>query len=360
MRARGDAALLEWSERSTTGGLQRVVVAGEAIGPSRAAPARCAGSAAAVEAVHAAQRPADTDRRAAPRARGRAPLAARRLGRDLRAGQGSSSSLVMTVGPGAGRRCAADRRRDAAARRPCCSRRRASSGSTRSTSIGGAQAIAALAYGTETIPSRSRRSSGRGTAGSPQAKLLVSGDVAIDLPAGPSEVARDRRRDGRPGVGAADLLAQAEHGPDGESILVTTSAALADEVVARTNGKVRIETVGLARSRASRARTTYAPEHLELLVADPAAARPGCPQRGRGLPRARRPSSATTQPARTTFFRLAAWRGAPAASGLEAFLRPVQFVRATRDGLAAVRGTVERFAELEGLPLHAAAVAVRC
>ena len=79
--------------------------------------------------------------------------------------------------------------------------------------VGGAQAVAALAYGTETIP-RVDRIVGPGNAYVTAAKLLVSSRVGIDLPAGPSEVDRDRRRDGRSRGCAADLLAQAEHGSE--------------------------------------------------------------------------------------------------------------------------------------------------
>src|SRR5262249_13013261 len=105
------------------------------------------------------------------------------------------------------------------------------------------------------------------------AKLLVSGRVGIDLPAGPSEVliVGDQTADAQ--LCAADLLAQAEHGPDSECVLVTTSAELAAEAEGLRAGweQVRVEVVrslddALARS------DEYAPEHLELHVADPEAA----------------------------------------------------------------------------------------
>src|SRR5205823_8093852 len=108
--------------------------------------------------------------------------------------------------------------------------------------VGGAQAIAALAYGTESV-ARVDKIVGPGNAWVTAAKLLVSADVAIDLPAGPSEVLVVADDSADPGLCAADLLAQAEHGPDGAAILVTTSSRVADEVAARTNGRVRIETV---------------------------------------------------------------------------------------------------------------------
>jgi histidinol dehydrogenase len=94
--------------------------------------------------------------------------------------------------------------------------------------IGGAQAVAALAYGTKTIP-RVDKIFGPGNRFVTAAKQLVSRDCAIDLPAGPTEAIVIASR-GNPSWIAADLLAQAEHAPDARSILVTTSARLAREV----------------------------------------------------------------------------------------------------------------------------------
>jgi histidinol dehydrogenase len=94
--------------------------------------------------------------------------------------------------------------------------------------IGGAQAIAALAYGTKTIP-RVDKICGPGNRFVTAAKQLVSYDCAIDLPAGPTEAIVIASQ-GNPRWIAADLLAQAEHAPDAGSIFVTTSARLAREV----------------------------------------------------------------------------------------------------------------------------------
>src|SRR5213079_2096139 len=95
--------------------------------------------------------------------------------------------------------------------------------------VGGAQAIAALAYGTKTIPAVDKNV-GPGNRRVTAAKLLGSGRVGIDLPAGPSEVLVDADETADPALCAADLLAQAEHGPDSECVLVTTSSAVAAEV----------------------------------------------------------------------------------------------------------------------------------
>src|SRR5256885_6370879 len=100
--------------------------------------------------------------------------------------------------------------------------------------VGGAQAIAALAYGTETV-ARVDKIVGPGNRWVTAAKLLVSGDVAIDLPAGPSEVLVVADGSADPALCAADLLAQAEHGPDSQPVLLTTSPRLAAALPGRVD-----------------------------------------------------------------------------------------------------------------------------
>src|SRR5579859_4944243 len=103
--------------------------------------------------------------------------------------------------------------------------------------IGGAQAIAALAYGTKSVP-RVEKIFGPGNQFVTAAKQIVSSDCAIDLPAGPTEavVLADR---GNPAWIAADLLAQAEHAPDAGSFLVTTSRKLANELAEQVAAQLR-------------------------------------------------------------------------------------------------------------------------
>jgi histidinol dehydrogenase len=115
--------------------------------------------------------------------------------------------------------------------------------------IGGAQAIAALAYGTESVP-RVEKIFGPGNRYVTAAKQLVSGDCAIDLPAGPTEAIVLSRR-GNPRWIAADLVAQAEHAPDAGSYLVTTSKRLAE----RVRGEVEAQLVRLPKSN---------PAHISL------------------------------------------------------------------------------------------------
>ncbi|MBE1160950.1 histidinol dehydrogenase [Dyella acidiphila] len=149
--------------------------------------------------------------------------------------------------------------------------------------LGGAQAIAAMAYGTESVP-RCDKLFGPGNAWVTEAKLQVSGDpdgAAIDMPAGPSEVLVIADADANPVFVAADLLSQAEHGPDSQVILVSPSAALLDTVAAEVDRQCAelprgaIAEQALAQSRliqvqsltqAVQVSNRYAPEHLILQV----------------------------------------------------------------------------------------------
>ena len=151
---------------------------------------------------------------------------------------------------------------------------------------GGAQAIAALAYGTESVP-RCDKLFGPGNAYVTEAKLQVSSDpsgAAIDMPAGPSEVLVIADDSANPAFVAADLLSQAEHGPDSQVLLVGDSdallAAVAYEVERRcaTLPRAAIARQALAHSRLVRVASIadafevsnrYAPEHLIVQVREP-------------------------------------------------------------------------------------------
>jgi histidinol dehydrogenase len=351
VRDRGDAALAEWAERFGDAAPARAEPRGEL--DARALFAVRALT-AAVEAVHRVQRPADTAVSPVPGI----DVERRWLPLDsvgIYVPAGLVSSLVMTAVParvaGVPRIAVATPSPSATMLATACEL-----GIDEVWSVGGAQAIAALAYGTETIDPVAKIV-GPGNRYVTEAKLLVSAHVAIDLPAGPSEVLVIADDSADPAECAADLLAQAEHGPDGESVLVTTSSRVADEVLARTNGRAQVETVDTLTDAVARA-NELAPEHLELLVADPDVL------------------VVDVRNAGAVFLGTTAVLGDYAAGsnhvlptgglargtgglGLEAFLKPVQFVRATREATAAVRETVETLAELEGLPLHAASVAAR-
>ena len=159
-----------------------------------------------------------------------------------------------------------------------------SAGVDRVFSVGGAQAIAALAYGTESVP-KTDKIVGPGNAFVAEAKRQVYGAVSVDMIAGPSEVLviSDGKTD--PRVLAADLLAQAEHDRSASAVLITTSEKLADEVAACIEEQIpRLSRAEIARAsiesngkiiitdslqRAAQISNELAPEHLELCVDDP-------------------------------------------------------------------------------------------
>lgn len=150
--------------------------------------------------------------------------------------------------------------------------------------VGGAQAIGALAWGTETIP-RVDVISGPGNLWVTLAKKAVYGRVGIDSLAGPSEVLVIADHSARAELVAADLMAQAEHDPLAAAILITTSEELAESVPRAVEAQLSdhpraaivrqaladwgLIVVCSALSEAARLSDTFAPEHLELLVEDP-------------------------------------------------------------------------------------------
>jgi histidinol dehydrogenase len=154
--------------------------------------------------------------------------------------------------------------------------------------LGGAQAIAAMAYGTPSVP-KCDKLFGPGNAWVTEAKLQVSatpGGAAIDMPAGPSEVLVIADAQANPEFVAADLLSQAEHGPDSQVILLSPSADLLDKVATAVKRqcaelpRIDIANQALAQSRliqvdslaqAVQVSNCYAPEHLILQVAAPRA-----------------------------------------------------------------------------------------
>jgi histidinol dehydrogenase len=362
VRRRRDEALLEWSERLDGERPDRIQVPSEALAEAQLdarSLAAVRALAEAVRAVHAAQRPSDTVVEAVPGVEverrfvpldsvgiyvpgGRAPLV---------------SSLVMAAVPA---RVAGVRRIAIASPRPAPAVLATARelGIDEVYAVGGAQAIGALAYGTESV-ARVDKIVGPGNRWVTAAKLVVSADVAIDLPAGPSEVVVVADETAEPALCAADLLAQAEHGADSIAVLITSSAELAAATRELADGRVQVELAPSLEEALARAEE-YAPEHLELLVADPEAA----------LARLRNAGSVflgAAAPAVIGDYASGANHVLPTGGlargagglGLEAFLKPVQIVRATLDGLACVRETVFALAALEGLPLHAAAVEAR-
>ena len=240
---------------------------------------------------------------------------------------------------------------------------------------GGAQAIGALAFGLADV-SPVDRIVGPGNAWVTAAKLEVAGFVGIDLPAGPSEgmVLADDGAD--PVLVAADLVTQAEHGPDSPAILVTTSLELADAVeaeVARLLPRLERREI-LARALAVHGRIAlapdlgtaiafvdaYAPEHLSIDVRDPEAAVVAIRNAGSIFVGPWAPESAGDYATGANHV-LPTGGLARACNplGVEAFGRYNQVQRVGERGLAAIRTTVERLATVEGLTAHRNAIAAR-
>ena len=289
--------------------------------------------AAAVETVHAAQRPADITVTPVP--------ASRSSGAGFRSTRSGSTSrrllvtLVMTAVParfaGVARVAVAS-----PARRRRCSRRRASSGSTRCTRSGRTGDRRARIRHRDDRAGREDRRSREPVRDRGEAARL--GEVAIDLPAGPSEVLMIADETADPEECAADLLAQAEHGPDGESIL-RHDQRRARQRACRARGRpVRIERVALAREALGGRTRSRQSTSSSSSPTRPRSQR-GCETPAR-CSSARPPYSATTPPARTTCSRPAALpaAGRPRAGGVP----EAGAVRPRHDrGPAAVRATVE-------------------
>jgi histidinol dehydrogenase len=364
VRERGDDALLEWCERLDGGAPPGIRLSDSDIGSADAEADLLAAVrrlAAAVAAFHRRQRPANTSCFPVPGVRvARRFVPVRSVGIYVPGGRAAyPSSLVMTAVPA---RIAGVERIAVASPSPGKALLAVvrELGIDEVYAVGGAQAVAALAYGTETVSSVDKIV-GPGNRWVTAAKLLVSGRVGIDLPAGPSEVLIVADESADAALCAADLLAQAEHGPDSECLLLTTSARLAEEVSRLVEGweQVRIEVAGTLGEALERA-DAYAPEHLELHVTDPQAAaqrvrNAGAVFLGPSAPAVLGDYAAGSNHVLPTGGLARACGGL----GLESFLKPVQYVSATPDGLASVRETVAALARAEGLPLHLAAVEAR-
>jgi histidinol dehydrogenase len=240
--------------------------------------------------------------------------------------------------------------------------------------MGGAQAIAALAYGTETIRGVDKIV-GPGSAWVTEAKLQVLDRVGIDMPAGPTEVMVVADATGDPVHVAADLISEAEHGPDSPVVLVVTDPAMGDAVQVEIERQVplleRQDEIRAALSRGWLVETTeltealrfadeYAPEHLSLAVADPWAAADairsaGCVFLGDFSPEAAGDYASGTNHTLPTLGLARAY----GALSVEAFGRWMQVNDIRRDGLAAIRDSIAVVADAEGLSAHRRAVEIR-
>lgn len=242
--------------------------------------------------------------------------------------------------------------------------------------VGGAQAVAAMAYGTQTI-SKVDKIFGPGNQFVTKAKTIIQSTTttAIDMPAGPSEVLVIADETSRPEFIAADLLAQAEHGIDSQSILVTTSAHIAEEALAEVEKQTevlpRAEIVrqALANSyvvitksiyEAMEFSNTYAPEHLILAVKDWQQIAPEIINAGSVFLGNLTPESAGDYASGTNHtLPTSSYSRAYSGVSVDSFVKKVTFQFITREGIQNIGPHVEVLAELEGLHAHKNAVSVR-
>jgi histidinol dehydrogenase len=241
--------------------------------------------------------------------------------------------------------------------------------------LGGAQAVAALAYGTKSVP-RVDKITGPGNIYVATAKQFVFGQVDIDMIAGPSEILVINDGSGNPAHIAADLLSQAEHDELASSVLITTDAAFAEQVRSEVEAQLRqLSRQMIARQSIDRFGAVIlaqdleeaiafsnriAPEHLELAVENPFAILPkirhaGAIFMGHYTPEAAGdylagPNHTLPTGGTARFF---------SPLGVEDFVKKSSIVSFSQAGLQRLGASIIQIAELEGLEAHAKSVSIR-
>jgi histidinol dehydrogenase len=388
VRERGDAAVREYTLRFDKVEVSELVVpaaeiesAWRSIGED--VRGALASAAARIEKFHAAQIPPSVSLETAPGVLcerrflpletvglyapgGTAPLVSTVLMVGVPARLAGCPNRVLATPPGRDGRI--DARLLAAARL---------SGITTVIRAGGAQAVAALAYGTRSVP-KADKIFGPGNSWVAEAKRQCAEDpegAALDLPAGPSEVLVIADDSADASFVASDLLAQAEHGADSQVLLASPSRKLLDGVRAELERQLAtLPRAGVARAALAHSRLLltrdlrqaleiserYAPEHLILQTREDEALaarvrRAGAVFLGPWAPEAVGDYASGPNHVLPTGGAARAFGGL----GLESFLRPVTFQRLTRAGLKAVASDVEVLSKVEGLDAHGRSVAVR-
>ncbi|MFD2998957.1 histidinol dehydrogenase [Pontibacter toksunensis] len=240
---------------------------------------------------------------------------------------------------------------------------------------GGAQAVAALAFGTETVPAV-YKIFGPGNQYVTVAKQLVSkSGVAIDLPAGPSEVLVMADDSANPAFVAADLLSQAEHGADSQVVLLTNSEKLLDKVEQELEAQLAVlprkefaqkaldNSLGILMESVAEMMdfsNLYAPEHLILSILNFEEALDSITNAGSVFLGNYSPESAGDY-ASGTNHTLPTNGYARAYSGvsLDSFVKKITFQYITPEGLQQIGSTIETMAAAEGLEAHKNAVSIR-
>ncbi|MBR0531836.1 MAG: histidinol dehydrogenase [Bacteroidales bacterium] len=241
--------------------------------------------------------------------------------------------------------------------------------------IGGAQAVAAMAYGTESI-AKVDKIFGPGNRYVMKAKQLVGKEgVATDMPAGPSEVLVIADESANVSFVAADLLSQAEHGPDSQVVLVSDNVTTARSVLREIeNQKESLSRKGIVDAALTESRiivmrdldecvdfaNLYAPEHLILAVKDPESLASRVEAAGSVFLGHYSPESAGDYASGTNHIlptggTAVAWNGL----GVESFMHAVTFQSLSDAGLKSLGGTIATMADAEMLEAHANAVRIR-
>ena len=241
---------------------------------------------------------------------------------------------------------------------------------------GGAQAVAAMAYGTETIP-KVDKIFGPGNQFVTKAKTIIQSttNTAIDMPAGPSEVLVIADETAVPEFVAADLLAQAEHGTDSQAVLVTTSTEFSNKVQAELKKQLpalsRSEIAGKAidnsyivitktLDEAMDFSNQYAPEHLILATANWQQLTANILNAGSVFLGNLTPESVGDYASGTNHtLPTSAYARAYSGVSVDSFVKKITFQHITEQGIKNIGPTVETLAELEGLQAHKNAVTVR-
>lgn len=241
--------------------------------------------------------------------------------------------------------------------------------------VGGAQAIAAMRYGTETIPAVSKIF-GPGNSWVTMAKQLIAKDgFPIDIPAGPSELAVLADETANPSFVAADLLSQAEHGSDSQVVLVSANCDVIQSVIKEVESQVEklprkeIANRTLANSSCILVKTSneamdllneYAPEHLIIACKDAASyatrvVNAGSVFLGQWSCESAGDYASGTNHTLPTNGNARGWSGV----SLDSFVKKITFQEITREGINNIGSTVVTMSEAEGLEAHANAMRLR-
>lgn len=386
VRAGGDRAVLDLTAEIDSVALDSLEVAPEEIERAEAAVSpelkrAIATAAEHIERFHAAQRPRTVDLETAPGVRClQRAVPIRRVGLYVPGGSAPLfSTVLMLAVPARVAGCeqivlCTPPQKDGSVA-PAVLYAASVAGIRHIFKAGGAQAIGAMAYGTQSIP-RVDKIFGPGNQYVTAAKQQVaSSSVAIDMPAGPSEVLVMADSTAVPAFVAADLLSQAEHGDDSQAILVCRTERFARQVAQAVEEQIRYLSRGEAiRNSLANSRivlfdeeykqiafaNAYAPEHLIVSMRDAWGIAAKITAAGSVFIGNYSPESAGDYASGTNHtLPTGGWARAYSGVNVDSFMRKITFQELTRDGLDTLAPAITAMAEAEGLDAHANAVRVR-